>query len=188
MVLNNKNAIPFLKWAGGKRWLTTYRDNFFPESYGTYIEPFLGSGAVFFHMNPKSSVLSDANNELIDTYTTISTDWERVLENLEIHNRKHSKDYYYQMRQKSCNRPHTKAAQFIYLNRTCWNGLYRVNKWGEFNVPIGTKTNVILDTDNFELISKRLSRAKLLAQDFEKTIDMSHKGDFIFVDPPHSET
>lgn len=178
--------IPFLKWAGGKRWLTQNHAGLLPTKFSRYIEPFLGSGALFFHLQPKLSILSDINIELIETYLAIKNDYRKVEEALRLHHSNHSKDYYYKIRSSSPQKPHTKAAKFIYLNRTCWNGLYRVNKNGEFNVPIGTKNNVILETDNFESTSSCLQRTIINACDFEETIDQAKRDDFIFIDPPYT--
>lgn len=179
-------STPFLKWAGGKRWLAESHLNIFPNSYKNYFEPFLGSGAVFFALQPQKAFLSDLNSELIDTYTAIKENWSKVLERLEQHHKKHSKNYYYSVRNSKPRTLHTRAARFIYLNRTCWNGLYRVNLRGEFNVPIGTKQHAILPTDDFALLSENLKNASLRKGDFEATIDLAHDGDLVFVDPPYT--
>lgn len=184
--LNESKVIPFLKWAGGKRWLIAHSDHLIPEFNGTYFEPFLGSGAMFFHLNPTNAVLSDSNSNLIQAYQAIHDDWQKVLNILKVHHRQHSKDYYYKIRASKPRTPHTKAAKFIYLNRTCWNGLYRVNLNGQFNVPIGTKTNVVLETDRFDIISEFLKKSTLLSGDFSKTIEQAGCDDFIFVDPPYT--
>ena len=180
------SPLPFLKWAGGKRWLISEYSDFFPNEYERYFEPFLGSAAVFFHLSPPKSFLSDACKELIDTYTAVRDDWEGVLRRLHAHQKKHSKDYYYEVRSSLPNEPSAKAARFIYLNRTCWNGLYRVNLKGQFNVPIGTKSSVLLGTDDFKSVSGKLEHAEILHCDFEKTIDKAQKNDFVFVDPPYT--
>jgi DNA adenine methylase len=177
--------LPFLKWAGGKRWLVAQHPFLLPSSYGTYVEPFLGSGAVFFHLRPKTALISDANVELMNTYREIRKNWRKVEAALKRHHRFHSAAYYYEERSRKHRGSHESAAQFIYLNRTCWNGLYRVNLRGEFNVPIGTKTAVSLATDNFEGIAEQLENAKLIHSDFENTIDLAEKNDFMFVDPPY---
>lgn len=177
---------PFLKWAGGKRWLVEKHLTEFPEHFGRYFEPFLGSGAVFFSLAPKDAVLSDLNAELVEAYCAIRDDWEKVLGVLKLHHRMHSSEYYYKIRSSAPKLPHTKAAKFIYLNRTCWNGLYRVNLNGGFNVPIGTKKNVILDTDDFLAVSQRLSSVDIRSCDFEETIEQAQRGDLIFADPPYT--
>lgn len=176
---------PFLKWAGGKRWLVTREHSVFPKFAGRYIEPFLGGGSVFFHIAPESGILSDVNPWLIETYVAIRDDWEGVASHLERHQRLHSKDYYYKIRGMKCRTQFTRAAQFLYLNRTCWNGLFRVNLKGEFNVPIGTKSKIVMD-DDFGGIARALSKMKILVSDFEAVIDEAVSGDFIFVDPPYT--
>jgi len=180
-------TVPFLKWAGGKRWLTSAELPAIAAGLkGSYIEPFAGSAAMFFHLAPSKAILSDANERLIETYQAIKEDWQKVTAELSKHARSHSNDYYYQVRQQSLRTPHARAAQLIYLNRTCWNGLYRVNLNGIFNVPIGTKTEVLLDTDDFEKISARLKKAELYCSDFEDQIRKAGEGDFIFADPPYT--
>ena len=154
--------------------------------YDRYIEPFVGSGAVFFSLSPKSAILCDKNEKLIEVYETIKNQWWKIDELLRVYHRKHSVEHYYDVRMKRMRTPASRAAQFIYLNRTCWNGLYRVNRNGEFNVPIGTKQNVILSSDNFEAISLRLKNTKLVSGDFELALKGARKGDFVFVDPPYT--
>ena len=129
---------PIIKWAGGKRWLVESEQLELPDFEGRYFEPFLGGGAIFFHLTPRRAILSDANHRLIDTYTAIKNDWQSVFNELKTLQAKHSKEFYYQERNRIRKMPHTKAAQFLYLNRTCWNGLYRENLNGKFNVPKGT--------------------------------------------------
>ena len=177
---------PFLKWAGGKRWLFSSNQFRVPSFSARYIEPFLGGGAVFFHIEPKRAILSDSNERLIELYTAIRDDSGGVKAHLAHHARNHSRDYYYSIRGKKLRRATTRAAQFLYLNRTCWNGLYRENLNGEFNVPIGTKETVLFDTDDFDAWSRVLANAKIVCEDFETIIDESSHGDFIFVDPPYS--
>jgi len=185
MKINDKNIIPFLTWVGGKRWLTFNYSSLFPQKYKTYYEPFVGSGAVFFYLKPKKAVLSDLNEELVNTYRNIRDDFKRIEKELYFHQVNHSKQYYYLMRKRKPRSSMTRAARFIYLNRTCWNGLYRVNLKGEFNVPIGTKNTVILSTDNFKEVSNLLKTVDLLSIDFEDTISRAKEDDFIFIDPPY---
>ncbi len=178
--------VPFLKWAGGKRWLTASHLALFPSTYERYIEPFLGSGAVFFALNPERGILSDRNADLIETYKAIRDDWKSVEAALKRHHTNHRPEYYYNERDRRRQASHTRAAQFIYMNRTCWNGLYRVNLQGKFNVPIGTKSAVCLDTDDFEATSKALKKAHLMCADFKLAISQARNNDFIFVDPPYT--
>ncbi|MHB8793256.1 MAG: DNA adenine methylase [Thermoleophilia bacterium] len=179
-------ASPFLKWAGGKRWFVANHQDLLPKKYNNYFEPFLGSGSVFFFLNPDKAFLGDTNSALIETYDAIKTNWKLVFRYLKEHHENHSCEYYYQLRSLKLKSISTRAAQFIYLNRTCWNGLYRVNKNGLFNVPIGTKTSVVFDNDCFEKISEILQKTKLYKDDFEKLINKSKKDDLIFADPPYT--
>lgn len=183
----NKPIEPFLRWAGGKRWLIKIDTPIAPSSFNKYLEPFLGSAAVFFSMPQISSfILSDINSDLVNCYEAIRNNFLAVEKHLHVHHVNHSKDYYYQVRDSQPREPSKKAARFLYLNRTCFNGLYRVNRQGRFNVPIGTKSNVLLDNDNFSEISARLNQGILLNQDFEVTLSMAGKGDFVFIDPPYT--
>lgn len=182
----NEEVIPFLTWAGGKRWLVRSNESLTPSRYKNYIEPFLGSGAVFFTTSPRSALLADTNQDLVNLYRCIRDDYAAVERCLRAHSRNHSDDYYYEVRASNPRKDHTKAARFLYLNRTCWNGLYRVNLKGEFNVPRGTKDSVILETDNFPLVSHRLQNTKISCQDFAESLKSAKRGDFVFVDPPYT--
>jgi DNA adenine methylase len=180
-------VLPFLKWAGGKRWLANNSAFSVPTFEGRYIEPFLGSGSIFFSLQPRHSILSDMNDDLISAYQALRDDYRKVLLHLRTHASKHSKQHYYKVRDEF--RPRSaasKAARFLYLNRTCWNGLYRVNLNGRFNVPKGTKSNVILQTDDFASVSRMLKSAILICSDFEAVIDRAKEGDFIYADPPYT--
>jgi DNA adenine methylase len=177
---------PFLKWAGGKRWFVTNHADILPNDYNRYIEPFLGSGAVYFHLNPRLAILGDSNPELIATYSAIKTDWKLVRRYLLLHQKHHSREYYYKLRSSALKSPASRAARFIYLNRTCWNGLYRVNQKGIYNVPIGTRSTVIFDDDCFEEISVALQNAQLYSCDFERLINEACEDDLVFVDPPYT--
>ena len=177
---------PFIKWAGGKRWLLNDPSFGLPHFSGRYIEPFLGGGAIFFHLGPPSAILSDINERLIDTYRSIRDDWRLVQSSLAEFQDKHSKEFYYAERGRQHSSTHLRAAQFLYLNRTCFNGLYRENLKGQFNVPLGTKTRVTLADDDFEKASELLSRADLRAGDFESVIAEAMHGDLVFLDPPYT--
>lgn len=177
---------PFLKWAGGKRWLAASDCLPRPASFDRYIEPFLGGGAVFFSTLPSSAILSDINSELIDLYRVIRDDPARLWRALELHQAFHDQAHYYNVRSAIPDDMLGRAARTLYLNRTCWNGLYRVNKRGEFNVPIGTKSSVIFDKDDFDIISKALLAADLRVCDFADTLSFAGEGDFVFVDPPYT--
>ena len=178
--------LPFLKWAGGKRWLLPLSRAMKDLEISTYYEPFLGSGAMFFGAIPQRAVLSDTNAELIGTYKAIAADWKTVEKLLAEHDRQHCKEHYYAVRSSSPSSSAERAARFIYLNRVCWNGLYRVNRQGVFNVPLGSKTSAVLDSDNFAATARLLQGAKLLVTDFEAPIDLAGPGDLIFADPPYT--
>lgn len=180
-------SIPFLKWAGGKRWLMkSHRSVFDLVGIKRYVEPFLGSGAVFFALAPKRALLNDANSNLIDTYRAIQNNWKGVAQSLTRHQKLHSGEYYYLVRASRPRSEHGRAARFIYLNRTCFNGLFRVNRLGEFNVPKGTKSSVLLDSDDFEAVSLKLANAQLTSGDFEEVVRSCGKGDLIYADPPYT--
>ena len=145
--ITSGNAKPFLKWVGGKQKLLAQYDEYFPTSFNRYFEPFVGGGAVFFHFRTtgrlsKEAFLFDDNEELINTYQVVRDSLEELVDVLTIHKKRHSKEYYYQIR--SLDRQNVdlsdieRAARTIYLNKTCYNGLYRVNSSGEYNVPIGS--------------------------------------------------
>ncbi len=158
----------------------------FPKDFNNYFEPFLGGAAVYFHLRPQNAVLSDVNAELINAYAAIQADWELVATLLTEHQRNHCKEYYYQIRAGVPESMYSKAARTLYLNRTCWNGLYRVNLRGEFNVPIGTKNNVLMDIEAFPKIAELFQGAEFKVNDFETTLELAGEGDFVFVDPPYT--
>lgn len=184
--IDDMKVWPFLKWAGGKRWFVSKLSHLFPKNFNNYVEPFLGSGAVFFHLTPSKSKLGDKNGALIETYKAIRDDWRGVWRKLQEHQRCHCKKYYYFVRHQSLRTPTTRAARFIYLNRTCWNGLYRVNKQGKFNVPKGTKSTVTFPTDNFETLSKLFKNCSFRAGDYAHLINNAKEGDLLYVDPPYT--
>jgi DNA adenine methylase len=176
---------PFLKWAGGKRWLVS-RGFPLPVAFNRLIEPFAGSAAIFFSLRPGQAVLADVNEELVNLYR-VMRDYPAELRNLlRRYQRDHSRDHYYTVRKQVITDDIGRAARMLYLNRTCWNGLYRVNRMGQFNVPIGTKTTVLLDNEDFQVYAHALREVDILCQDFEITIDSCRRGDFLFVDPPYT--
>jgi DNA adenine methylase len=177
---------PFLKWPGGKRWFVQKHAALLPQTFNRYIEPFLGGGSVFFHLQPKKSLLGDTNPDVITAYKSIKEDWCALIKSLQHHQRKHSDDHYYSVRQHIPNEIVQRASRMIYLNRTCFNGIYRVNLRGEFNVPRGTKDAVILDSDKFETVARLLKNADIRLADFEVLIDDASVGDLVFADPPYT--
>ncbi len=176
----------FLRWAGGKRWFLAKHFDLIPKNFNQYFEPFLGSGSVFFFLAPMNAFLGDLNGDLISAFQAIKDDWKRVYDFLKIHQSNHSKSYYYKLRAEESIDAAEKAARFIYLNRTCFNGIYRVNSQGKFNVPKGTMDAVLLEKDNFEMISSCLAKAELRRVDFESLIAEAKRGDLIFSDPPYT--
>lgn len=189
--LDRARAHPFLKWAGGKRSLISEIVKHLPPSIGAYWEPFLGGGAVFFSLDSRISEasLSDMNLELILTYKMIQKEPEKVIEALKEHAENHGKRYYKKIRDKQHDEqdPVLLAARFIYLNRTCYNGLYRVNKSGRFNVPMGSYKNpTICDEENLRAVSEVLQGVSLKAQSFDQIEPES--GDLVYCDPPYDGT
>lgn len=183
---SDSSLTPFLKWAGGKRWLAPIIEKQVRQISGRYIEPFLGSGAVFFRLQPKEALLNDTNEDLINTYQAIQENYTLVVKHLKRHHQLHSSEYYYRTRDYSPRCKFRRAARFVYLNRTCWNGLYRVNLKGVFNVPVGTKSSVLLPGDNWSQVSQCLKNARLTSGDFEPVIDQAIAGDLVFADPPYT--
>lgn len=184
---NEKPAItPFLKWAGGKRWLIGRHPQLFPKTFHAYYEPFLGSGAIFFSLRPARGRISDANPELINLYKAIKSSPSSVRRALKKHDNAHSDSYYYKVRSSEPAYTVGQAARTLYLNRSCWNGLYRVNRKGEFNVPRGTKNAILLPTDDFLEASRSLHRISIACCDFSETLALAKRGDFAFIDPPYT--
>lgn len=177
---------PFLKWAGGKRWLTNQYTHLFPRNFGRYYEPFLGSGSVFFKVAPSRATLSDVNPELVNAYQVVRDFPDRLEAELKALEKTHSKHQYYKIREEAPSGAFAQAVRFLYLNRTCWNGLYRVNKRGEFNVPIGTKTKLILPSDNFRGVARLLCNVNIRCCDFSRSISPARQGDFVYCDPPYT--
>lgn len=186
--MDGTRILPFLKWAGGKRWLVSSHPHVFPESYGTYIEPFLGAGSVYFHLQPSKAILGDANEDLIGAYRAIKSDANAVERSLQYRQRRHDEDadYFYQLREREPGDLAQRASRLIYLNRTCFNGIYRVNRRGQFNVPRGTKDAVVMETDDFAAMSLLLKGAELVVSDFEPLINRARRDDLVFADPPYT--
>jgi DNA adenine methylase len=186
---------PFVKWVGGKRQLMQqFRDmdlyppdGFNPET-ATYFEPFVGGGAMFFDLLPKKAVLSDMNPELVITYNVIKNDVESLIKKLKEHQKNNSKEYFLKIRAQLIDKLSNvnRAARFIYLNKTCFNGLYRVNGSGQFNVPYADNKNpAICDEINLRKVSESLKHTKILHQDYKEVLEKAKKGDFIYFDPPY---
>lgn len=181
-------AEAFLKWAGGKRWFINSESHRLPkvDNFNKYIEPFLGGGSVFFHIEPTESLLSDCNQELIRTYIALRDNFERVYELLQVHQELNSKEYFYNIRALSPSDHAEAAARMIYLNKACFNGIYRVNKKGEFNVPYGSYKSVSFDYHKLEKASVALQNAEIVSREYNISIDEAEENDFIFCDPPYA--
>lgn len=189
--LDRARAYPFLKWAGGKRALVPDIVQQLPDQFGHYWEPFVGGGAVFFALDSRirKATLSDYNKELVLTYTMLKKKPEDVIEVLQKHQCAHNREYYMKIRRDGHTYQEATqlAARFIYLNKTCYNGLYRVNSKGQFNVPMGSYKNPnVCDTDNLRAVADVLKKAKLRACSFEKI--QPQAGDLVYCDPPYDGT
>lgn len=179
-------AAPFLKWAGGKGRLLGQYQAFFPKRFSRYYEPFVGAGAVFFHLAPKHAVLSDTNPDLVACYQVLKHDVDDLVELLRMY--RHDKDFYYHVRELDAATlsPVQRAARMIFLNKTCFNGLWRVNRRGQFNVPFGDYKNPkILDEENLRAVSAALQHVEILHSPFDHVLEVARKGDFIYMDPPY---
>jgi DNA adenine methylase len=177
---------PFLKWAGGKRWLLNYLDEIIGNSvFNNYHEPFLGGGAIFFSLEPQNNVyLSDLNEELINTYSMVQKKPRDIIKIL--NNYTNTKEFYYQIRQQKIENDIERAARFIYLNKTAYNGLYRVNRRGEFNVPYGKGNGAFLNEDKILKASLSLQNAHINWGDFSNNRNYIKEGDLVFLDPPYT--
>jgi DNA adenine methylase len=172
---------------GGKNRLIAQYQPYLPTSIHTYYEPFLGGGALFFHLQPQRAILSDINPELVNVYTCVRNNVEDIIAKLEYHTAHHSHAYYYQTRSDEPSLPQDRAARLIYLNKTCFNGLYRVNGQGRFNVPMGRYKNPkICDPDLLRAASVALQNATLIEQPFAQILNTSlTSSDFVYFDPPY---
>lgn len=195
--MDNKNiekiSKPFIKWAGGKRNIVSELLERMPASYNKYYEPFIGGGALFFSIIPEHGFISDVNSKLILTYLTIKNSPEDLINILDGHIKNHSKEYYYKTRGKhDLKNPVEIAGRFIYLNKTCFNGLYRENKKGEFNVPIGSCKRIsVYDKENIMACSDVLQSTSIDAScfnDLNKKNQRPDREDFVYLDPPYHNT
>jgi DNA adenine methylase len=191
-------AAPFVKWAGGKSQLLEQFQPFFPAQFNKYVEPFVGGGAIFFHLYNQNRIangviLNDLNRELMTCYEVIRDQVDKLIEELRRHEaHKTQKSYFYEIRgwdrqpgikERS---PVERAARTVFLNRTCYNGLYRVNSRGQFNVPFGSYKNpLICDEDNLRAVSQALQGVELRSDDFERCVEWAGPGDFVYLDPPY---
>jgi DNA adenine methylase len=185
-----ESTYPIVKWAGGKRQLIFDLIKNMPKNYNRYFEPFIGGGALFFELQPENAYISDVNEELINLYSVIQNNVDELIEDLQKH--EVSKKYFLKIRE--ADRKHSykkwtnvqKASRFIYLNRTCFNGLYRVNSKGQFNVPFGNYSNPrIIDEHNLYNCSELLKNTQIECKSFTAILNEVEKGDFVYFDPPY---
>lgn len=188
---------PFVKWAGGKRQIIDKLKEYAPDEFDTYYEPFIGGGALLFELSPKKAVINDYNSELMNVYECIKDEnkFNKMCNELNHYETKHSEKFYYEIRNKDRDKSkfsrivdYKRAARTIYLNKACFNGLYRVNSKNEFNVPFNKKTKVnTYDGQNLGIIHSYLNfnDVTLLNTDFEESVKNAKKRDFIYFDPPY---
>ncbi len=188
---------PFVKWAGGKRQIIDKLKEYAPLEFGTYYEPFVGGGAFLFELSPRIAVINDSNKELMNVYECIRDEdkFDKMCKELNYHEANHSEEYYYHLRNLDRDKKkfhkiadYKRAARTIYLNKACFNGLYRVNSKGEFNVPFGKKNKInTYEGQNLGVICGFLNYhdIKILSVDFEEAVKDAKEGDFIYFDPPY---
>jgi DNA adenine methylase len=194
MAIRNKLVTPFVKWVGGKRQLMSSIVEHLPESYKdyTYIEPFIGGGAVLFHLQPKNAIINDLNDELINVYQVIKTNLDELITDLKKH--KNEADYFYEIRGADRNgqlknlSAVQRASRVIFLNKTCFNGLYRVNNAGEFNAPFGRYKNPnIVNESRLKAVNIFLNKNKIEIKsgDYSEVLKHADKKCFVYLDPPY---
>lgn len=188
----NKVVQPFLKWAGGKRQLLPEIRKYIPKRINTYYEPFIGAGAVLFDLQKKKAVINDVNSELVNTYNVIKNNIDELIEDLQKH--ENEQDYFYEIRDLDRKPEYNdlteieRASRLIYLNKTCFNGLFRVNSQGQFNVPFGKYKNpnivneIVLRAVHQYLVNNEV---EILNGDFAQAVTNAKKGDFVYFDPPY---
>ena len=190
--MKNKLLKPFVKWAGGKRQLLSEIRKYVPKRINTYYEPFLGGGAVLFDLQPKKYIVNDINAEMINVYRTVKSDVDSLISELRKH--KNEAEYFYKVRELDRSTEFKKlgdferAARIIYLNKTCFNGLFRVNSQGYFNVPFGSYKNPdIVNEITLRAVNKYLTQTDgtVLNGDFVEAVETANKGSFVYFDPPY---
>ena len=191
----NKLVAPVLKWVGGKRQILNEIMKYIPQNMSTYYEPFVGGGAVLFALQPRKAVVNDVNSELINVYQVIMDHVEELIERLKQHQNNNNEEYYYMIRGIDRDKesyayltPIERASRIIYLNKTCYNGLFRVNKAGEFNSPYGNYKNPnIVNATTLRAVNRYFNKAQitLTCQDFEEVLKKAGIGDFVYLDPPY---
>lgn len=188
---------PFVKWAGGKRQIISELKKYMPLEYNCYYEPFVGGGALFFDLAPKQAVINDCNNELMNVYNVLKDEkkYSKMCKLLNSYETNNSEEFYYEIRNKDRNKKsfnrlsdYSRAARTIYLNKACFNGLYRVNSKDEFNVPYNKKKTInTYEGENLLAIHMYLNMndIKILSTDFKEAVSSATKGDFVYLDPPY---
>lgn len=186
----NNNIKPFLRWAGGKNWFRKHIEQYIPQKFENYYEPFLGGASIFFYLKSKGliknkSYLSDSNKDLINTYRVIKNKLPELKKVLKTHYDSH--DEYYRIREQVYEDPIERAAQFLFLNKTSFNGIYRVNRNGRYNVPYGKRNlKTLYDFEHLEQISLILDKTFFSSKDFKDRCKKPKEGDFVFIDPPYT--
>ncbi len=189
----NNLVAPVVKWVGGKRQILDKIQKYVPKSITTYYEPFVGGGAVLFDIQPNKAVVNDINSELINLYQIIKDNVEDLIQDLKKH--KNEEDYFYQVRELDRDKaryslltPIERASRIIFLNKTCYNGLFRVNRAGEFNTPFGNYKNPnIVNEETLKAVSKYFNKANItfFNKDYEEVLKGARKGAFVYLDPPY---
>lgn len=191
--MKNKLVMPVVKWVGGKRQLLNEIESRLPDKYATYYEPFFGGGAVLFHLQPKKAVINDYNKDLINTYRVIKDNHLELIESLKLH--ENNSDYFYRIRDKDRDSKKyinmtliEKSSRLIYLNKTCYNGLFRVNSSGQFNTPFANYKNPnIVNEPVIKAIHKYFSESEITIMDgdFKIALEGVQENDFVYLDPPY---
>ena len=193
--MSNENVTPFVKWAGGKRQLLDKISERLPQIYNNYFEPFIGGGAVLFELQPESAVINDINASLINTYRIVASNPNEFIENvrrLDLNIGDNGKEYYYSLREHYNDKLMKEefdvelAALFVFLNKHCFNGLYRVNRKGLFNVPYNNSKKESINVESIFHVSEYLKKVTILQGDFEEACQDTKEGDFIFFDSPYA--
>jgi len=190
--MKNRLVIPFVKWVGGKRQLLNEIKKLAPKKFNVYFEPFLGGGAVLFELQPKKAIVNDINSELINTYKVIKNSPEELMHSLSLH--ENTVEYFYKTRVKDRGDKFKelsdieRASRLIYLNKTCYNGLYRVNSSGQFNTPFGYYKNPnIVNAPVIKAVHEffKNNEIEFMTDDFDVILSKCKKGDFVYLDPPY---
>ncbi len=185
---NLSQISPYVKWVGGKRQMIDELISLVPKHYNNYIEPFFGGGALFFYLQPKDAIINDLNSEITNSMYVIKTKYDSLISLLDEFTSKHNETFYYEIRNENSNDKLIKAARFIYLNKAGFNGMYRVNKNNQFNVPFGKKEKINLyNVDNLSKINKLLNNnnIKIFNKSYKDILENVQPNDFVFLDPPY---